>query len=123
MVKNFPSRSPLGLNESYQGLREIFLSQRNFRIQLFIAFITILAGFIFGISFFEWLVLLILIALVLGFEVINTGLEKTLDLVEKDLHEDVRIAKDISAGAVLLVSIAAALAGLLIFLPKIIRII
>ena len=67
----------------------------------------------------EWVILLLTIALVLVCEVINTAVERCVDLVTKEYHDLARIAKDVSAGAVFLVSLFSVVIGVSIFLPKI----
>lgn len=94
-------------------------TQRNFKIQLFIGFIACIAGFCFKINNTEWTIIVLSILLVLGFELINTSIEKLCDFVNPEFNSTVKVIKDLSAGAVLLVSTGALLTGLVIFLPKI----
>ncbi len=74
-----------------------------------------------SVSTVEWLTLLILFALVLTTEAINTSIENTLDCVSKEHREDIRDAKDSAAGAVLITVIFSIIVGLVIFIPKIIN--
>lgn len=101
-----------------RGISLIF-NQRNFKIHLFFTTLVVCFGFLFSISVLEWLVLLVLFALVLLAEAFNTGLENTLDCVSVEHREDIRDAKDASAGAVLITVFFAFVIGLIIFLPKI----
>ena len=84
------------------------------------ALIVILAGFVFGVSRIEWLFLLLSIFLVIAFEILNSAIENVVDLASH-YHFDMlaKKAKDMAAGAVLVVSVLAALIGLLIFIPRI----
>lgn len=82
-------------------------------------FIVIIAGFIFKISVMEWIVCLILFALVISLELINTAIETTVDIAMPEINEKAKYAKDIAAGAVLFSAIIAAIVGLIIFLPKV----
>lgn len=91
----------------------------NLKIQRVIALLVLLAGFYFKISRTEWCLIIIAITSVLAFELVNTALEKICDFVHPEKNEKIRDIKDISAGAVLLVSISAFVLGLMIFLPKI----
>ncbi len=68
----------------------------------------------------EWCILVLMICLVLVLELINTAIERCVDLVTKDYRELARVAKDVSAGAVLVASMFSVVIGILIFLPKII---
>lgn len=76
------------------------------------------AGFIFGLSAIEWCIILLLIAGVITLEMVNTAIEKTVDLVTKEYKPLAKAAKDIAAGAVLIYSIAAVVIGFIIFIPK-----
>ena len=58
------------------------------------------------------------IGLVLGIEGLNTAVEKIADFVQPEFDEKIGFIKDISAGAVMLVSIAASIIGLIIYIPK-----
>jgi len=78
------------------------------------------AGFFFEISSTEWTVQILAIALVLGTEGMNTAIEKLADFVQPDHDPKIGFIKDISAGAVMLVSIAACIVGLIIYGPKIV---
>ena len=59
------------------------------------------------------------IGLVLGIEGMNTAVEKIADFIHPEFHEKIGFIKDISAGAVMMVSIASSIIGLIIYLPKI----
>lgn len=111
--KRFLSSFRFALN----GLR-IALKEPNFRFHLTAAAAVVAAGFFFALSPIEWLFILVMIFGVLTLEVINTAIEKTVDLVTKDYQLLAKQAKDLAAGAVLLFSILAVLVGMIIFLPK-----
>jgi diacylglycerol kinase len=78
-------------------------------------------GFALQINLVEWLIVLILFGLVIAVEMLNTSIEKLCNLIHP--KKDVRIAeiKDIAAGAVLWISIVAAIAGIIIFFPKVLN--
>ena len=78
------------------------------------------AGFYFEISNIEWILQIFAIALVLGIEGMNTAVEKLSDFVQPEFDVKIGFIKDISAGAVMLVSIGSTIIGLIIYLPKII---
>ncbi|MFA5030215.1 MAG: diacylglycerol kinase family protein [Patescibacteria group bacterium] len=100
-----------------RGLTYVFRHEQNFRIQIFIAAIVLLCGYFFDISKRDLLLILMLIAGVLILELVNTVLEYFLNVVEPKIHIQAKIIKDIMAGAVLLMSLAAAVLGTLIFWP------
>lgn len=104
---------------AFSGLYKLVKSESNARIHLAATIVAVLAGFFLKISNAEWCVVLIVIALVWAAEAFNTVIEKLTDYLFPEYHETARIVKDISAGAVLICSIAALVCGLIIFLPKI----
>jgi diacylglycerol kinase len=99
------------------------LSGRNMRIHLSIAIIVIAAGGMFRITTAEWLWVVACISAVAAAEVVNTALEKTCDLIDDiaSLGIDTRIRniKDLAAGAVLIIALASAMIGLIVFTPYI----
>lgn len=78
----------------------------------------VILGVILKISPSEWFDIILIIAFVLILELINTALESIVDIASPEIQEKARIAKDVSAGAVLVASLAATSIGAIIFLPK-----
>ena len=105
------------------GLEFVITNEKNFRREIIIGIITLILSYILKISQTEYIIVLIMIALVLTSEVINTAIEKTVDLYTNKYNETAKIAKDVSAFAVLLMSIFALIIGIIIFGSKIINII
>ena len=93
------------------------------KIEIFIAILTSVLGFILEISIIEWGIIVLNFGLVLGLEMVNTAIERTVDLVTKDYYELAKNAKDVAAGAVLIASMFSFVIGIIIFLPKIIELI
>ena len=102
------------------GIKSAFKTEQNMKIHLLIMEIVILMALILNISFNEWLIVLICFMVVISSELFNTALEKCVDLASPNKNEIAKLAKDISAGAVLITAIFAAIIGIIIFLPKII---
>lgn len=102
------------------GILTAFKEERNMRKHAVTALVVILAGFVFQVSRIEWLFLLMSIFLVVAFEIINSAIENVVDLASH-YHFSMlaKKAKDMAAGAVLVVSLLAAVIGALIFLPRI----
>lgn len=119
--KNGLSKRIKSLGFAFTGIFELVKSEPNARIHLVATILAVLAGFILKISYAEWCVVLIVVALVWAAEAFNTVIEKLVDHLFPEIHETARIAKDISAGAVLICAIIALICGLIIFLPKIIE--
>jgi len=102
------------------GIITCFISEANFKIHAVFAAAAVVMGFIFTIAAAEWLAVIFCIALVAAMEMMNTALEKLCDVVHRDLHDGIKKVKDMAAGAVLLSAVCSAVAGAVIFLPKII---
>ena len=92
---------------------------RNLKIHYLVAIIAIVAGFYFDIERFEFAIVLLTITFVVTLEMMNTALEKVVDLLTERYHILALIAKDVAAGAVLIASIVALIVGALIFGPYI----
>ena len=97
--------------------------ERNFRIDIVCALITIILGFVCQISAFEWLVVVACFGLVLGGEALNSALEYIVDLASPDYHVLAGKAKDCAAGAVLLFAAASFVIGCIIFIPKLLALV
>lgn len=106
---------------AFQGLKLAFSGQ-SFRIICFFAVLAIILMIVLGLSFSEKIILILLIALALSFELINSQIEKILDILQPNQDPQIKIIKDMSAAAVLIISLTALLIGILIFLPYIIKI-
>lgn len=104
---------------AFAGIAACVRRERNMKIHLFAAAAVTAAGLYLHISKTEWLVCLILFGLILGLEMMNTAIEAVVDLVCPHQHPKAKLAKDAAAGAVLVAAIFAAVAGCIIFVPKI----
>ncbi len=103
---------------AWQGIIASFHSEANLKIHLTIASLVIICGFLFHISIQEWLICLLSFGLVISMELMNTVVETLVDLISPEQHPLAGKAKDIAAGAVLVSAVFAAIAGLIIFIPK-----
>ncbi len=104
---------------AFKGVKILFGTQTHAKIHAVAAFLVIWAGWYFRISAVEWCLIIICIASVMAAEGVNTALETLTDLVSPDFHVLAGRAKDVAAGAVLLLAVGAAIVGVIIFLPKI----
>lgn len=102
------------------GIKTAFAEERNMRKHAVSALLVLVAGLIFKVSIVEWMMLALCVFLVITFEIVNSAIENVVDLAS-DYHFSMRAkkAKDMAAGAVLMVSILAVIIGVLIFLPKV----
>ncbi|MGT2682291.1 diacylglycerol kinase family protein [Streptococcus porci] len=102
------------------GIVTAFKEERNLKKHALSALLVTIAGALFQISAIEWLFLLLAIFLVITFEIVNSAIENAVDLAS-NYHFSMlaKNAKDMAAGAVLVISGYAVLTGLIIFLPKV----
>lgn len=92
-------------------------SEQTFRAFCFIALLVLILMFLFDVSPYEKLILILITTFVMALELINSRIERVLDILQPDHDPRVKIIKDISAGAVLLSCLGAAAIGILIFFP------
>lgn len=104
---------------AFAGLKVLFREEHNSWIHAVAAVMAIVAGFLFRISYVEWIAVLIVIGMVISAEILNSSLERTADFVKAERDDRKRDIKDLGAAAVLVCAIVAVLVGLIIFLPKI----
>jgi undecaprenol kinase len=102
-----------------KGIASFFSTEKNGRLQGMIAALAIMLSAYFRINRVEWVLVITSIIAVIGFEMINSSIERLCNLYTKEFHPDIKFIKDVSAASVLLIAIAAAITGLIIFLPYI----
>ena len=103
---------------AWQGIISAFKTERNMKIHAIIMCLVIFAGIIFKLNVYEWIICIICFMAVIGGELINTSIETTVDIAMPEKNEKAKLAKDVAAGAVLILAIGAAIIGLIIFIPK-----
>lgn len=99
------------------GIVYALTRERNLRIHFLAAGVAIAAGIWLEISYLEWGMLAITITLVMVAEMINTAVEKTVDIITGEYHPLAKAAKNVAAGAVLLSAINALVMAYIIFVP------
>lgn len=104
---------------AFEGIRTLLRDEHNSRIHVFAMVCVVVCGFALRISAMEWCVVALCCGSVLMAEAMNSAVEAIADLVSPEYHPLVKKAKDVAAAGVLMMAIAAATAGLIIFLPKI----
>lgn len=104
---------------AFSGIYQLVRYEHNAWIHLFCMFCSIVAGILLDISTMEWIVVIAAIAAVLAAEAINSAIEQLADVVSPEYHAGIKRTKDLAAAAVLIIAIAAATVGGIIFLPKI----
>ena len=106
---------------AWNGLKNGLKTENNIKVHLFAATIIIVAGFLLNVSKGDWLWLIAAIGIVLTTEYFNTSIEKLTDLVSPDYNELAGRVKDLSAAAVIIISLTAAIIGVVIFAPYLVN--
>lgn len=94
------------------------MREQNIRFHYVSVVVVSILGLLTGLSATEWIILVLVMALVVGAELFNTAIERVVDLASTELHPLAKQAKDIAAGAVLVFAMASVIIGMLIFFPK-----
>ena len=119
--KNFSIKKRIqSFKYAFNGLRILLCEEHNAWIHLCITVCVLAMGFVFKISAGEWIAVIFCIGFVFALELINTAIENIADYVSEEYHDLIKKTKDLAAAAVLVGAIAAAMTGLIIFVPKII---
>ncbi|MFB6318708.1 diacylglycerol kinase family protein [Saccharicrinis sp. FJH54] len=106
---------------AFHGIFSLFRNERNAQIQLIVFLVVCSAGFYFLITTTEWMIICLFSALVFGLEAVNTSIEGLSDVLSPGYDKRIKRIKDIAAGAVLIAALFAVIAGVIIFLPYILR--
>lgn len=105
---------------AFDGIAEALKNEPNFRTHILIALLATCLGMVLGLTRTEWLILALTIILVLIMELFNTAMEAIVDLVSPEIHPRAKVAKDVSAAAVLMSTLLSLIVGVYLFLPKIV---
>ena len=106
-----------------RGLKAVIKSERNAKIHLFLAFLAIVFSIVLRVGVLEFLFVFLSIVLVIFAEIVNTAIEKTLDLISQENNHAIQITKDMMAAAVLLTAMGAVVVAFIVFVPRLIEII
>jgi len=101
------------------GILHALRAERHMQVHALAAVIAICAGAWLQLERWEWVMLVVTIVIVIAAELINTAIERIVDLASPGLHPLAKAAKDTAAGAVLITAIGAVVVGLLLFVPPI----
>ncbi|MBF6058500.1 diacylglycerol kinase [Thiomicrorhabdus heinhorstiae] len=107
--QNFANRLSFALN----GIKHAFKNESSFRAQLLLAVIAIVYFYWLGVTMVWWTILIMIIALILAMELLNTSIEALADHLHPEVHPTIKIVKDLAAGAVLILSVAAVIFAVL----------
>ena len=103
---------------AFAGMNYFFRNEGNGRTQFIIAVFIVILGIFLNITKHEWIVVLLCIGIVLSAEMMNSALEKLCDYNQPLFNLQIKIVKDVAAGAVLFISIISTIIGALIFFPR-----
>lgn len=106
---------------AFNGLVFCFFNEKNFRFHIIFSFFIIIISIIFHLTQIEWLFIISAIFFVLISEIINTAIEKTLDLIDNNYNEKIKIIKDISASFVIMAAVYSVIVGVIIYLPYLLK--
>jgi len=104
---------------AFEGISYTYNTEMNFKSHIISTVAVLLGSYILEVSLFELIVCLLLIGLVMTLELINTAIEVVVDMVEPNFNPLAKVAKDVAAGAVLMMSMTSFVIGLIVFVPKI----
>lgn len=119
MYNKVMRRHAISFTYAFSGLMHAVTTQPNFVVHLIISSVVVIAGFYFGITNLEWMVVVMTIGLGLAIELVNTSIESAVDLVTKKWRRLAKIAKDTASAAMLVYAMSAVVIGLIIFVPRI----
>ncbi|MEE0061473.1 MAG: diacylglycerol kinase family protein [Acutalibacteraceae bacterium] len=100
---------------AFQGLAECICTERNMRIHIVISLYVLYFSKYYSLSVEKFAILVIIMAVVLSLELLNTAVERACDAITKESHPLIKSAKDAAAGAVLVSAIASVVIGVLLF--------
>ncbi len=114
---NMLKKRLLSFKYAFQGITLMFKEEPNSIIHAIAMLLVVIAGFYFGITKLEWIAVIFAIGLVFSMELLNSSIENIADFISPEYHNTIKKVKDLAAGAVLVSAIAAAIIGLLVFIP------
>ena len=107
---------------AFEGIIRFFRKEHNAWLHLLATVYVIIMSLLVGVTALEATALVIAVALVWITEMINTCVEKVMDMISEEYDLKIKVIKDISAGAVLVAAAAALIIGLIVFIPKFVHV-
>ncbi|MDV2683125.1 diacylglycerol kinase family protein [Alkalihalophilus lindianensis] len=102
---------------AFQGLKHVFINEQNMQVHFCLAIIVFALAVWLDVTRIEWLILLVVVSGIFALEIMNTAIERTVDLVTEEYHPIAKRAKDVAASAVFVYSVFAVIIGLVLFIP------
>ncbi|MCM3692384.1 diacylglycerol kinase family protein [Neobacillus niacini] len=106
---------------AFTGIKTALQTERNMRIHLLVSIIVIGCSIFFSINKWEWLFVIVAIGGIFSLELMNSAIERVVDLITVEYHPLAKQAKDLAAGAVFIYAVIVVVIGIIIFLPYFIR--
>lgn len=117
-MKSFLNKEWKSFGHAFRGLGFFFRSEVHAWVHVLAMLVASFGGYYYKISTNEWLVLCLFFALIIALEIVNTAIEKLVDLVSPDYNKLAGQVKDIASAAVLWASFFAIIVAVIIFFPK-----
>ncbi|MCR4256646.1 MAG: diacylglycerol kinase [Candidatus Uhrbacteria bacterium] len=105
-----------------RGIATTFRTERSFRIQIAVGVVALALLSMLPLAAWERAIIVLVVTLVLVLELVNSSLERLVDLAKPRLHAYAGEIKDVMAGGVLVASVGAVILGLIILGPHVITI-
>jgi diacylglycerol kinase len=105
------------LRHAIDGICYAIVHEKNFRIEIIVAFIVLVLMLTFNVKSWEAIILILMIMWVLVLELTNTVIERVVDILKPRIHPYARLIKDLMAAVVLISSVVAVTVGIIIFYP------
>jgi undecaprenol kinase len=102
---------------AFQGLKHVFINEQNMQVHFCLAIIVFVLAVWLDVTRIEWLILLVVVSGIFALEIMNTAIERTVDLVTEQYHPIAKRAKDVAASAVFVYSVFAVIIGMVLFIP------
>lgn len=109
----------ISFKTAVSGIAWAIRTQPNFRVHLVLSVFALTLGWLFDVTAVEMLILVFTIVLGLSAEMINTAIESMTDLITREWRQEAKIAKDVSAGMMLITAVGAVIIAAIIFIPRI----
>lgn len=110
----------ISFTSAVSGIQWAVRTQPNFRVHLVLSASALIGGWFFDLTSLEMLILIFTIVLGLSAEMVNTAIESMTDLITLEWRQEAKIAKDVSAGMMLITAAGALVVAAAIFIPRIV---
>ena len=111
------------LIQAWRGMLHTWRTQGHMKFHSVAGICVLCFAWWWGVTTFEWLILIVAIGCVISAEIMNTAIEIVVDMVQPDFHPLAGMAKDVAAGAVLVATIQAIAIGMIVFFPHLLRLV